>query len=334
MTLPDTFKKLVAAKHADTFREAVEVREADLAPPAPDEIIVKTAYSGVNAADYLMAAGRYLSETPPPFDLGAESTGHVVAVGDEVGGYKEGDAVMAIAAGGYRDYFTMKARRAVPVPDAVPEVVALGVSGLTASIALEVVGQMGSDETVLVTAAAGGTGNFAVQLAKLAGNHVIGTCGTPEKVELLHRLGCDRPINYREEDVAAVLKDEYAAGMDVIFECVGGKLYDIALNALGVMGRMVLIGAISEYESGPQPVTRPRVMYKLLSKSASLRGFWLMHYIRYAPEHTRNLLQLMGEGKLQVPIDETSFKGAAGAIDAIEYLYSGENVGKVVVDFT
>lgn len=334
MSLPDTYQKLVAVRHGDSFREAVAVQETELAPPQPDEIVVKTAYSGVNAADYLMAAGRYLSKTPPPFDLGAESTGTVVAVGEDVSGYTEGDAVLAIAAGGYRDYFTMKARRAVPVPQAVPEIVALGVSGLTASIALDVVAEMGNDETVLVTAAAGGTGNFAVQLAKLAGNHVIGTCGTPEKVELLQSLGCDRPVNYRLEDVPKVLKDEYAAGVDVVFECVGGELYDVALNALGVMGRMVLIGAISEYESGPEAVTRPRVMYKLLSKSASLRGFWLMHFIKYAPEHTFKLLELMNEGKLQAAIDPTSFKGSAGAIDAIEYLYSGDNVGKVVVDFT
>lgn len=85
-------------------------------------------------------------------------------------------------------------------------------TGLTASIALEQVGQMKSGQTVLVTAAAGGTGVFAVQLAKLAGNHVIGTCSSDEKIGMLKQLGCDRVINYKKENFAKVLKTEYPQG--------------------------------------------------------------------------------------------------------------------------
>lgn len=330
--LPKTYQKLVAVRSSDNLREAVEVQEVALTPPQAGELLVKTRFSGVNAADYLMAAGRYLAPTPPPYDMGAESVGVVAAVGEGVTDYREGDAVFAIG-GGYREYFTLPANRAIRVPAANAEAVTVGVSGLTASLALEKVGEMTSNETVLVTAAAGGTGNFAVQLAKLAGNHVIGTCSSADKVDFLKSLGCDRPINYKAESLRDVLKQEYPKGLDIVFESVGGEQYDLALKHLAVRGRLIVIGAISEYASGPQPVTRVRDSYLLLNKSASVRGFWLMHFFRYAQEHASRLLGLLAEGKLVAAVDPQPFKGVAGAIDAIEYMYSGANVGKVVVAF-
>lgn len=332
MSLPTTYRKLVAVKSSDNLREAVEIQTVDLAPPQPHEIVVKARVAGINAADYLMAAGRYLAATPPPYDLGAEAVGIVAAVGADVTGIKEGDAVLALG-GGYREYFTVPAKHAIPVPEASPEVVTLGVSGLTASIALDEAGEMTSGETVFVTAAAGGTGNFVVQLAKIAGNHVIGTCGSDEKVSFLQTLGCDRPINYRKESVKDVLKENYPKGLDIVFESVGGEMYDVAVSALAVKGRLIIIGAISEYESGPQVVTRPRVSYQLLRKSASLRGFWLMHYFAQAPAHIVKLLDLMKSGELKATVDATRFQGVEGAITAIEHMYSGQNVGKVVVQF-
>ena len=138
--------------------------------------------------------------------MGAESVGVVVAVGDGVENVKVGDAILSLTDGGFRDYFTMKARHAIPLPQASPEAVSLAISGLTASIALEHTGNMTSGETVLVTAAAGGTGSIAVQLAKIAGNTVIGTCGNDDKVAFLESIGCDRPINYRSEDLKQVLE--------------------------------------------------------------------------------------------------------------------------------
>lgn len=332
MSSPATYQKLVAVRAADTLRDSIEIQESPLPEPGPDEILVKTHYAGVNAADYLMAVGRYLARTTYPATLGAEATGEVVAVGANVNTVNVGDSIMAMS-GGYTEYFTMPARRAIPVPEARPEVVALGISGLTASIALEDTGEMTSGETVLVTAAAGGTGSFVVQLAKLAGNTVIGTCSTDEKAAYLRDLGCDRPVNYRTESLKDVLKSEFPDGVDIVFESVGGEMYDTALNALAVRGRLIVIGAISEYKSGPQTVTRIRDSYLVLSKSASIRGFWLMHYFRQAIPHMQKLLGLMNEGKLQAAVDPTEFNGVSGAIDAIDYLYAGKNQGKVVVRF-
>jgi len=95
-----------------------------------------------------------------------------------------------------------------------PEYMSIMGSGLTASLALSEVGQMRSGQTILVTAAAGATGIFAVQLAKLAGNKVIGTCSSDEKVEYLRSLGCDRPVNYKKENLSKVLASEFPNGYE------------------------------------------------------------------------------------------------------------------------
>ena len=330
--LPHTYKKLVVVKTSADLREACEVQEVPLEMPAADEILVKTAYAGVNAADYLMAQGRYLMPTPPPYDMGGESVGEVVAVGEKVDNFKVGDAILALA-GGFRDYFTVKASRAIPIPRASPEAVSLAVSGLTALMALEQTGEMKSGETVLVTAAAGGTGSLAVQLAKLAGNTVIGTCSSDDKAEFLRSIGCDRAINYKKESLKDVLKNEFPKGVDIVFETVGGETFDTALKALAIHGRLIVIGSMSEYETGPQNVNAPRIGYALLRKSASVRSFWLMHFFKEAIPNMKRLIELADAGKLLLTVDDTNFKGTEGVFAALDYMYSGKNIGKVVVDF-
>jgi hypothetical protein len=115
---------------------------------------------------------------------------------------------------------------------------------------------MKSQEVVLVTAAAGGTGHIAVQLAKLAGNHVIGTCSSEAKAQLLRELGCDREINYRTEDLDRVLKQEYPKGINLVFDCVGKEVFDTCVDNLAVRGRLVAIGFISEYAKNPERVNK------------------------------------------------------------------------------
>ncbi len=334
MELPKTYRKLVAARLTPHFREAAEVVEEPLAPPGPGEILVRNLIAGVNATDVNIAAGRYDPGAKPPLDLGIEAAGEIVSVGPEVTDLKPGDFVVtAETGGGYRAYHTLPAKRAIPVPAATPEAVSLVVSGLTASIALHVAGEMGSGETVLVTAAAGGTGQYAVQLAKLAGNHVIGTCGTPEKAEMLRSLGCDRVINYREEDVRSVLASEYPNGVDLVYESVGGEMFDVSLRALAVHGRLLTIGFISEYVGGVETVRRPRIYTQLLPKSASVRGFFLPHFTGHMREHMMRLIMLLSEGKLRIAVDPTPFEGLDAVVDAVEYLHSGKSRGKVVVRF-
>lgn len=331
--LPKTYRKLTAVREGRNLRDVVDILEEPLPAPAPQQLLVRNLFVGINAADYMMAIGEYISRTPRPFDMGGESVGEVVAVGAAVEGISVGDHVLTLG-GGFREYYLFDAAQALPIPQASAELVSLGVGGLTASIALDVTGQMSSGETVLVTAAAGGTGTFAVQLAKLAGNHVIGTCSSDDKVEFLRRLGCDRPINYKQEDLREVLKAEYRKGIDIVFDGVGGDQFDIAVSRLAVGGRLLVIGAISEYKTGPQAITAPRIGFQLIGKSASVRGFWLMHFFRkYGVEHLQKLMALVHEGKLDPQVDPQVFTGVDQVVDAIEYLYTGANTGKVVVRF-
>jgi NADPH-dependent curcumin reductase CurA len=214
-----------------------------------------------------------------------------------------------------------------PTPDALP----LIVCGSSASIALEQVGEMKSNETVLVTAAAGGTGQFVVQLAKLAGNHVIGTTSSAAKAEHLKAIGCDRVINYNTENVSDVLKKEYPKGVDLVFETVGGDLLRAAVENMAVKGRIIAFGHISGYHGAKDDFTASEMVPKLLFKSASLRGFISGHYREQFHPHMQRLLKLIAEKKITPGIDPVKFEGLESVPDAIDYMYARKNMGKVVV---
>lgn len=327
-----TVRKLVATTLTPHFRDAIEFVEEEVGTPGPGEVLVRNVVAGVNASDVNVAAGRYTPGQEPPLDLGFEAAGEVVAVGEGVSHLEPGDTVAtSMLGGGFRTHQVVPAKLAIPVPEASPEILSLLVSGLTASIALETQGALSEGETVLVTAAAGGTGQYAVQLAKQAGCRVLGTCSTDEKADLLRTLGCDRPINYKTENLKAVLKQEAPDGLDVVYESVGGRMFDTALRALAVKGRLISIGFIGEYVDGPERVTDVRVYHRLLAKSASVRGFFLPHFPRLFKPHMQRLFDLVQAGTLQAAIDPAEFRGLDAVPDAVEHLHSGQSRGKVVV---
>lgn len=328
--LPATYRKVIARRFSKDFRKAAQIVEVPLNPPGPNEVLIRVHYAGVNATDVNISAGLYTPGAEPPIDLGAEVLGEIVAVGENVTDLEPEMIVVTNSLGGYAEYYTCRARYAIPVAESSPQVLSLVLSGTTASIGLEVA-EMRSGETVMVTAAAGGTGQFAVQLAKLAGNHVIGTCGSDDKIELLKRLGCDRVINYKTEDVGAVLSAEYPRGLDVVYESVGRAMFDTCIDHLAIRGRLLVIGFISEYLDAPEVVNSARIYGKLLGKSASIRSMFLLHYIRQVPEHLRRLLALYDTGKLRAAVDRTRFQGVEQVVDAVEHLHSGRSTGKVVV---
>jgi hypothetical protein len=328
--LPTTYRKVIARRFSKDFRKAAQIIEVPLQPPGPNEVLIRVHYAGVNAADVNISAGLYTPNVQPPIDLGSEVIGEVVAVGENVTDLEPEMIVAAASLGGYAEYYACRARYAIPVAESSAHVLSLVLSGTTAALGLEAA-EMRSNETVLVTAAAGGTGQFAVQLAKLAGNQVIGTCSSPEKAAVLRALGCDRVINYKEEDVGAVLKAEYPRGMDVVYESVGRAMFDTCVDHLAIRGRLVVIGFISEYLTTPEVVQSPRIYGKLLGKSASVRSMFLLHYIRQVPEQLRRLLALYDTGKLRVAVDRGRFRGVEQVADAVEHLYSGNSTGKVVV---
>jgi NADPH-dependent curcumin reductase CurA len=331
-----TYRKLVAKQFSSDFQSAIAIEAVPIPTPNADEILIRNKFAGINAGfDTLLCQGAipYVNLTPP-FDLGVEAVGEVVAIGEAVQNVKVGDAVATTGrGGGYREYQVIPAQLAFKVSEAIPEILTLMPTGISALVALEQAGEMRSQETVLVTAAAGGTGHLAVQLAKLAGNHVIGTCGSDAKAQLLHQLGCDRIINYRQEDLNDVLQQEYPNGVDLVFDCVGGTVFDICLEHLAVRGRLVIVGFISEYAKVPQVVPQPRIYHTLFWKAASVRAFLMPHYADYMVAARDRLLNLFYTNQICIAINPTPSYGIESIPTAVNDLLSGKSVGKVVVQF-
>ena len=339
LRLPKAYRKLVAVSLSARFRDAVQVKTVETPRPGPGELLVRTRYVGINASDINWTAGRYIPGIEPPFDTGFEGMGQVAQVGSDCANFKPGDTVSFMQAGCFGEYLIVPAKYTFLIPRLEPGYMPLIVSGLTASISLEKVGEIKAGENVLVTAGAGGTGQFAVQLAKLAGCHVIGTCSTDEKVEFLKTIGCDRPINYKKEDLKSVLKQEYPSGINVCYECVGGDIFNTCVKNLAVGGRLIIIGFITSYQTATFSARPNLPLYQiLLSKSASVRGFLLNNFARDIPAHHTKLAEMYAAGQLKSVVDlgQNSpggvFRGLESIYDAVDYLYSGRSTGKVMVD--
>jgi hypothetical protein len=332
----ETYQKLVLTRFGDDFRSCVEVVEEPIPDPGPDEIVIRNLYAGVNAGrDILACRNAIRGPFAPklPHDMGVEAAGEVARVGRAVKGFKVGDPVVATKIGnGYREYCWIPAGLAVRVREASPQVLTLLPSGQSAAVALYECGEMKSGEVVLVTAAAGAAGHIAVQLARLAGNHVIGTCGSPEKTALLREIGCDRIINYRAESVREVLGREYPEGVHLALDGVGGEMFEVCVDHLANLGRLVVFGFMSEYQTGAEMVLQPRFYHRLFWKSATVRGCSVpRHYAQHIPQRQQMVLNLYDAGQLKAFVDPAPFDGIASIASAVEYHLGGKNCGKVVV---
>jgi hypothetical protein len=333
MPLPATFHKLQVVRPGPAFREVTRIVEAPLPAPGPGQVLVRMRYAGVNASDPVASSGGY-GMPGLPFDIGVEGGGEIVAAGEGVTQFEPGASVLTFGMGCYAEYRLAAEAECVPVARLTPEALSAFIVGITASVGLHETGVLRTNETVLVTAAAGGVGSYAVQLARLAGNRVIGSCGDDGKADWLRTLGCERVINHRREDFDAVLKAEYPRGIDVVFDGVGRRTFDIALQHLAPHGRLVSIGAVSEYARGVdwERVEDVRVYRALLARSASVHGCMLPHYPQAVwIAHYRRLEALIAEGKLVAAVDPQPFRGLQQVADAVEYLHRGQNRGKVMV---
>lgn len=343
MDAPNVSKKLICTKVSPNFCEAVELVTVTTPQPKRDEVLLRTKYVGINASDIVATAARYAGTQAPPFDLGLESVAEVVAVGEDVKVIQVGSAVATLnlmgAAGAYAEYQCHSASKVFPIARAVPEVIPLMVSGLTAAIGLDVQGRIREGETVLITAAAGGLGHIAVQWAKAANCHVIGTCSSANKEAYLKSIGCDKVINYKTQDLNAELEKAYPNGVDVVWETVGGKMFDVLLNRLSVKGRLVVVGVITGLKGDKAfpDVSLNELPFKLLGRSISLAGFLLFHYADLFPQYITRLSQMLLEGTIVPKVDFGAhckggeLKGLDSLVRAVEYLHSGNSVGKVVV---
>lgn len=245
--------------------------------------------------------------------------------------YAPGDLVTGLF--GWQDYAVVRAgERPSKVPPGVSLPLAMGVlgmTGLTAYFGLLDVGRPAPGETVVVSGAAGATGSIVGQIARLKGCRAIGIAGGREKCDwLVREAKFDAAIDYKAEDVAARLRELCPKGIDVYFDNVGGDILDFALARLAMRGRVVLCGAISQYNDAKSP-PGPKNYLSLLLNRGRMEGFIVFDYMSRAHEGVAELAKWLGAGEIVDRVDVQ--EGLEGAPRALRRLFLGENVGKQLV---
>lgn len=335
-----SFKKVSVFELSTDISIAAKVVETPLIEPTDEQILVKNLYSGVNATDINITAGRNYFNGKFPFDIGLEGLGVIESIGKNVTGLEVGQQglIFAVPPKAYAEYIYINKKEFFPIPDKRPEYLALLDCGLTATIGLDKAGRIASGEKVLITASAGGTGHIAVQWAKHKGCFVIGLCSTQLKVNLLKDLGCDRVINYKEENIDQVLSREFPEGIDVIWETIGGSVFETLFTHLAIGGRLVIVGGITGYKTvGFPQIMIPDLNTKLLRKNLTLVGFSFRAFSHLFEEYLKNMIELYANNKLKIVLDfgqnseNGTFEGIDSVIKAVEHLHSGKNIGKVMV---
>ena len=299
--------------------------------PGPGEIRIDVKATALNFADSLIIAHKYQVKPEFPFSPGFEVAGVVSAVGPDVVDFKEGDPVIAtMDYGAYREQVVVEAFLAHPFPKEMDFATAASfpVAYGTSYVGLLRRSHVAPGETVLVHGAAGGVGLTAVEIAKAAGARVIATASSPEKCAIAIEHGADEAINYAEEDFRDRVKAiTSGAGADVIYDPVGGDVFDKSLRCINWGGRLLVVG----FAAGRIPEIPANL---LLVKSCSAIGvFWSSHR-RREPAALRadydQLFRWWSEGKLKPLIGQKFPLAEAGA--ALNALLSRKVAGKIVLE--
>ncbi|BBY83939.1 NADP-dependent oxidoreductase [Mycolicibacterium pulveris] len=271
---------------------------------------------------------------PIQIDEVIRSGGVGEVVESRCGAYQPGQLVFGMT--GWQDYVVVDAgERAMQVlPDGVPPPLAigvLGVTGMTAYFGMTDVGGVKPGDVVVISGAAGATGSTAGQIAKLKGAaRVVGIAGGPQKCRyIVDELGFDDAIDYKNEDVAARLRETCPDGIDLYFDNVGGSILDDCLANLAMRGRVVLCGAISTYNSD-EPPPGPSNYLSLLIRRGRMEGFIVLDYLDRFPPAQAEMAGWLAEGKIKS--SEHVVNGLENAPDALNLLFSGGNTGKVIVE--
>ena len=320
-------KRPVGAATRDTFT----FQQVPVVQPKDGQILVKNEYLSLDPAmrGWMNEGKSYI----PPVALGdvmrALGVGKVVASAHP--GFAVGDYVNGAL--GVQDYFVGEPRgfykvdpKLVPLPVYLP---ALGMTGMTAYFALLDVGAPKAGDTVVISGAAGAVGSIAGQIAKLKGCRVVGIAGGQEKcARLVDEFGFDGTIDYKSEDVLAGLKRECPQGVDVFFDNVGGDILDAVLSRLNFKARVIICGAISQYNN-KEAVKGPANYLSLLVNRARMEGFVVMDYAdRYASAGQEMAGWLL---KGQLKSKEHIVEGLESFPESLAKLFSGENHGKLVL---
>lgn len=294
------------------------------------EMLLKTKYLSVDP--FMRGKMRDRESYTPPYPLheaiACSGVGEIIESKNDK--FKVGDFVSAVMSWSEYCVANEKTVRLLENKDELTSAQGvLGMTGRTAYFGLLHLGKPKAGETVVVSGAAGAVGSVVGQIAKLQGCRVVGIAGSDEKVNyLIKELGFDAAINYKNQNVFQALKDQCPNGIDVYFDNVGGEITDQVVSLINYKARIVICGAISEYNS-EHGTTGPRIFPKLLSKSASAHGFIVSDFDHIRSEAETQLKKWLAEGKIKGR--ETIIEGFENTVPAFLSLFNGGNIGKLLV---
>ena len=302
--------------------------------PADGQVVVRTSYVSLDPAmrGWMSARRSYIRPVEIGDVMRALGAGEVVA--SEHPALAPGDQVTGML--GVQEYAVVNGGelRAVDTSFAPLSVYlgALGMPGMTAYFGMLDIGRPAEGDTVLVSGAAGAVGGMAGQIAKLRGARVIGVAGGPAKcAHCREELGFDATIDYREGDVGSALAEHCPRGIDVFFDNVGGAILDAALLRLARYARVVVCGAISQYNT-TGAIAGPSNYLALIGTHATITGFVVSDYADRYGEAGREMAGWLADGSIasreHVEVGLDSFP------DALVGLFEGRNTGKMLLDLT
>jgi NADPH-dependent curcumin reductase CurA len=330
-TLENRQFKLIKRPVGMVQRSDFELATAPAGEPGPGQVLVKVLYLSLDPAmrGWMNEGKSYIAPVGIGEVMRAGGIGRVVASNDP--GLSVGDTVVGMT--GVQDFAIAKAKemtkvdpRLAPLPRFLG---ALGMPGLTAYFGLLDIGQPKAGETVVVSAAAGAVGAVTGQIAKIKGCRAVGLAGGPDKCRyMVDELGYDAAIDYKSEDVRAALARHCPKGIDIYFDNVGGDILDIALSLLAHKARVIICGAISQYNNR-EAIQGPRNYLSLLINHALMEGFVVFDYAARYPEGMQALAGWAMSGKLKAREDIVD--GLETFPDTLQKLFRGENFGKLVI---
>lgn len=302
--------------------------------PGPDEVLVKVQYLSLDPAmrGWMNEGKSYV----PPVQIGevmrAGGVGEVIA--SNHAGFSKGDVVYGTL--GIQEYATVAGKGLTKIDTSLapPPVYlgALGMPGMTAYFGLLDIGKPQPGQTVVVSGAAGAVGSVVGQIARIKGCRAVGIAGGKDKCDYLVReLGFDAAIDYKSEDVKKALKQHCPQGVDVYFDNVGGEILDIVLTQLARHARIIICGAISQYNS-TTGVRGPANYMSLLVNRASMTGMVVFDYAARYGEAMQEMAQWIAAGKLKTR--EDIVEGLETFPETLLKLFKGENTGKLVLQVT
>ena len=326
-------RRLVLAERPEGMVDARTLRleQQEVDGPGPGEALARVRYLSIDPTirTWMNDAPGYL----PPIAIGevVRSGGIAEVLESNTPAYEPGQLLFGLT--GWQEYVTAAEGAMQPLPAGVPPQKALGVlglTGMTAYFGMLDVGRVGEGDVVVVSAAAGATGSSAGQIARIAGAaKVIGIAGGAEKCAwVAENAGFDTAIDYKREDVAQRLREEAPEGIDLYFDNVGGEILEACLGQLALHGRIVLCGAIASYNdtraSGPANYTM------LIIRRARMEGFLILDYVDRFPQAQLAMGGWLNEGRIVSA--EHVVNGLEHAPDALNLLFTGGNLGKVIVE--